>query len=39
MVQLLRRRPAGLVVSVIRRHAGKVKETAYTHHEEFIEIA
>lgn len=39
MVQLLRRRPAGFVVGVIRRHVSKIEETTNAHHEKLVEIA
>ena len=38
MVQLLRRGLAGFVVRFIGCHAGKIKQTAHTHHEKFIQI-
>ena len=39
VLQLLRRRPAGFAVRIVRCHVGKIEETAYPHHEEFIEVA
>ena len=39
VVKLLLRRPAALIIPIVRCHAREVEDAAHTHHEKLVQIA